>query len=725
MADRPSRRSVYSRADCKNIAGEYDGSTESLDALVQKWASLRVGVTRRNLMQAARRGGYTPRGNRKPWDDPAEDEFLRRNWHRLPGDEIARALGRTFESVNLRRKRIGVTRYDGDELTIRSLEELTKIDHRQWREFIERGWLTSRARARRGSAAPITYVSLPALHSMLQRHPEILDYRGMPKTVRATLELDRLPDPPGWKRVVCRSDAWRDQVKATPNGRVVTHGKAELTTRVHRFQLTSCAAAGGTSFWTETYRGPQCPRCGCQVSRYSEEGLFSYEDPGKDETVAVQAEKLGLRWDGERLLDGAGREVNDADVLHSLFSGRRGGSRSVRAFESLIKAGLTVAPSNPVGAGVLHDNILRLDLTASQEEAFEEFLRSGCMTAAHAMSFGKSTLGLMALTRIPGKHLLLVDTQLLREQWIEKFREFAPRVEVRQHAKPVHSTVSVFEPGGDLRCVVKIFNYATHADLAREDWVVAAFDEVHRLPAARAHRHSLVRSQYRLGMSATADLREDGRGALVSKLTGTLIGGDWQEQMDRGLVRRLPVKVMIVEDLEHKHEVVGALLREHAKVVVLCEAIADGRELETRYGIPFVSSSTRNKLAVVRAARSMVLSRVGDASLSVRDCEVTVDHSGLFGSRIQSLQRLGRLMHSDRGRFHAILMTREERYERFGKRIEAIVAKGFPVEEVVVRREKASVHTLLTPTLRAKVRGVADPLLGPLGIFDEHLSAAA
>ena len=48
------------------------------------------------------------------------------------------------------------------------------------------------------------------------------------------------------------------------------------------------------------------------------------------------------------------------------------------------------------------------------------------------------------------------------------------------------------------------------------------------------------------------------------------------------------------------------------------------------------------------------------------------------------------------------------------RNLEAIVAKGFPVEEVVVQRERASVHTLLTPTLRAKVRGVADPLLGPL-----------
>jgi hypothetical protein len=116
----------------------------------------------------------------------------------------------------------------------------------------------------------------------------------------------------------------------------------------------------------------------------------------------------------------------------------------------------------------------------------------------------------------------------------------------------------------------------------------------------------------------------------------------------------------------------------------------------------------------------MVLSRVGDASLRVRDCEVTLDHSGFLGSRIQRLQRLGRLMHSGCGRFHAILLTREERYERFGKRIEAIAAKGFPVEEVVVPREKATFRTLLKPTLRAKVCGAAKPAARPAG----HLRAA-
>lgn len=717
MADKRGYGAIFSFADCESIASEYDGSTRSLDALVAKWGAIREGVTRRNLMGAARRGGYAPRGDRKPWGDPAEDEFLRRNWHKLPGDEIARVLGRTFEAVNLRRKRIGVKRYDGDELTIKSLEARTSIGHRQWLEFIERGWLTSRVRSRRLGAPAINYVTIEALHSLLQRHPEIFDYRAAPKPVRVALELDRLPEPPKWKRVVCRSDGWHDQLKATPLGRTMTHGKAAMAERLHRFKLPSCAAMGGTRFWTDIYRAPQCPRCGCLVSRYSEEGLFSDSDPEEEETVGLQAQKLGLKWNGGRLLDAQGREVDDADVLHSLFNGQREGARSVRAFEALIRAGLNVAPANPVRHDALLDNILNIELTTSQEEAFAEFVRTGCMTAAHAMSFGKSTLGLMALTRIAGRHLLLVDTQLLREQWIEKFREFAPRVEVRHHAKPVHATISVYEPGGGLRCVVEIFNYATQANLTSDDWVVAAFDEVHRLPAARAHRHALVSSRYRLGMSATADLREDGRGALVSKLTGTLVGGDWQAQMEQGLVRRLPVKVMIVEDLEHKHEVVGALLSEHGKVVVLCEAIADGRELETRYGVPFINSATKNKLAIVRAARSMVLSRVGDASLSVRDCEVTVDHSGLFGSRIQSLQRLGRLMHSDRGRYHAILMTPQERYERFGKRIEAIAAKGFPIEEIVVRREKASVHTLLTPTLRAKVRGAADPLLGPLGIF--------
>ena len=130
-------------------------------------------------------------------------------------------------------------------------------------------------------------------------------------------------------------------------------------------------------------------------------------------------------------------------------------------------------------------------------------------------------------------------------------------------------------------------------------------------------------------------------------------------------------------------------MRGHERVVVLCESLEDGREL------------------------------------SVPDCEVTIDHSGLFGSRIQSLQRLGRLMHSDRAKYHCILMTRTERYDRFAKRVEAIKAKGFVVTEEVAARPRARIHPLLTPALEARVSAQVSPLLAALGWRKEDLIDAA
>jgi superfamily II DNA or RNA helicase len=70
------------------------------------------------------------------------------------------------------------------------------------------------------------------------------------------------------------------------------------------------------------------------------------------------------------------------------------------------------------------------------------------MTAAHAMSFGKSTLGMMAMTRISGRHLLMVDTQMLREQWIEKLSALAPRVDVAHCYKPSKDVLTVFDREG-------------------------------------------------------------------------------------------------------------------------------------------------------------------------------------------------------------------------------------------------------------------------------------
>jgi superfamily II DNA or RNA helicase len=704
---------IFSAEDCCAIAKTYDGTTACLDALLRVWRRKRRGVNRHNLAVAARRGGYAPSSPRRAWRQD-EDAFLSRSWHEMSAEEVAKALGRSVHSVNMRRKALGIGRYDGEDLTIRQLEALTKLDHRQWQEHVERGWLRVRRRARCNDAAPVSYVSLGSLHRLLEEHPEVYDYQSAALDVRALLELERLAAPPAWKRVVCRSTSWSDGARLMPLGRQATHEAATLVSREQRFTMRSCAEEGGVGFWAPTYALPSCPRCGCQVSRYSEEGLFTDLPPGDDEVIDIQARKLGLRWAAGELRTPEGHLVKDGDVMRYLFGGGRRSARSIATFDRLLQAGLGAVHCGPVDRDALLPHILDFDLRPDQEAVLDEWVRTGALTAAQAMSFGKSVVGMTILTRLAGRHLLVVDTQMNREQWIERLVCHAPRVEVRRCRRPTMVEITVFERDGRQRCSIEIYTYMIRATLDGE-WVLGCFDEVHRLPAAMAHRLALVPTRYRLGLSATADMREDGRGALVSKMTGPMVGEDWTEQMRSGVVSRIPVHVMIVEDREHKHEVVGELLRRHGRVAVLCEALEDGRELELRYGIPFIHGTTKNKLQVLRQARSVVLSRVGDAAISMPHCEVTIDHSGLFGSRIQSLQRLGRLMHSDRAQYHCILMTHSERHERFAKRVEAIKAKGFDVTEAVARRQRATVHRLLPPALEGRVSAQDNPLLAALG----------
>jgi hypothetical protein len=107
-----------------------------------------------------------------------------------------------------------------------------------------------------------------------------------------------------------------------------------MAMRRHSFRQPSCEEEGGTSFWAALYATPCCPRCGCQVSRYSEEGLFTDLDPGNDEVIDIQARKLGLSWRDGKLRDPQGQVVSDREILAALFNAGRRAAKSIKAFES-------------------------------------------------------------------------------------------------------------------------------------------------------------------------------------------------------------------------------------------------------------------------------------------------------------------------------------------------------------------------------------------------------
>ena len=668
---RKGKPALFSASECKAIAARYDGRSETIDALVREYAARKV--KRHNIINAAARGGYTTQRVRKDWTRE-EDDWIRENWHKRSPEEVAKRLGRSVVSVTIRKKRLGIGRYDGPDLSIHDLQDALHLDHRYWLDFIRKGWLKAWHRKRQGNVSPITRVSVESLHAFLRDHPDVVDYRNAGAYARGILQLAKLPDPPRYKQVRCDSSSFTDMVKPTPNGMTMHAEHVRLIETAHHYTMKSCADEGGFRFFAPIYEvSPKCPRCGCIVSRFAPEGVYSDE---ADETtsLAMLADKLGLRFEDGDFLSADGRKLDNIELMRYAFGTSRNPGRAARIFGKLLDKGLGVPTVCGVDPARLQPNLLGYELTAMQEADFEAFLANGSVSSERWPGYGKRYLGAMALTRIGGRHMLMVNTRAVRDQWVAHFEAYAPGTVVRKHWKPLHTEVTIRETNGRVRSVIDIYSYATRHEFKEERYVVCLYDESHHLPSNRAHRHAFVPCEFRMGQSASA-IREDQRADWIRKLTGAAVGADWAPHVADGTLPTVPIRVLLVRDLEHKYRLANRLT-ENRRAIVFCEAIADGRELQRRYGMPFIFSETAEPLAVIAANPRVAMSRVGDAGIDVPDLEVVVDLSFLGGSRAQSLQRFGRLLHSTRREEHIILMTDVE-YRKRVKRIEILETKGF------------------------------------------------
>lgn len=263
----------------------------------------------RELRAAEPQSRYGSTSSDRPWTT-AEDDFLRNEWHLLPVDEIARRLDRDVAAVNVRRRRLGIRRYDGDELTLRALQRLTGLGEPRWRELIDRGWLQVRMRVRREGAKAVDCVTVDGVRSLLKRHPEVLDYRAASRAARFRLELDSLPTPPKYKRVRCTSAISIGLGESATKGDAAgAEGRALRVLRaLDRDWMPSCAEIGGTAFWAAIYSARVCPRCGGTVSALSPDGTYSDAEPkGLMEKARRRARSAGF---GSRVAASRRPEIN-------------------------------------------------------------------------------------------------------------------------------------------------------------------------------------------------------------------------------------------------------------------------------------------------------------------------------------------------------------------------------------------------------------------------------
>lgn len=661
---------ILSEEQVAEVARRYDGKTTTIDDLVREFQ-----CARHNIYSAAKRSGCKTR-KRRTWTH-ADDEYLHANYGRLSVDEICAALDCSPLSIQNRKKRLGISTRNFEDLTVRDLEELTRIDHRLWQRFMEDGWLKYWEQPRQ-NASPAQRVSVDNLKAFFTAHPEVFDYRGAGSQVRGVLELNDLPDPPAFKRITCRSDMFADrtveQCHPGPYGR----GSRDVKSVDYTFSLESCSAIGGVDVWVPIYEnGTCCPRCGCKISRFSEKAIFSDDAPDESGILNVIAGKLGLSYHDGRFVDSSGKALSDEDLLRYVFNTRRNPGDAIRTFRRLLETGLTVTAPNPVPASRLGPNILSYELHAGeQEQAFDAFVQHGNLGVYWPPGEGKMFFGAMVMTRLSGRHVVFANTTTIIEQWIRHLTAYAPTTHVSHKWKPSYHEVKVFDWDSNLVSTIELYSYMTRADFKERKYVVAAFDEAHFLPGNNAHRLAMIDCEYRVGLTATP-FREDGRADLIQTMTGHSVGEDWQKFADAGTMQRVPVRLLLVDDLEQKFEALPAILRDR-KTLVFVELLADGERLAADLQAPFLSSASKRRLEVIDQHQVTVVSRVADCGIDVPSLEDVIEFSFHHGSRAQSLQRFGRLLHADKPLQHTVMMTREE-FSRYFKRLSALEEKGFDI----------------------------------------------
>ncbi len=230
-------------------------------------------------------------------------------------------------------------------------------------------------------------------------------------------------------------------------------------------------------------------------------------------------------------------------------------------------------------------------------------------------------------------------------------------------------------------------------------WGLIVYDEVHLLPAPVFRATAELQARRRLGLTATL-VREDGREGDVFALIGPkrydvpwrdLEQRAWiatavctevrvpmseKRRMEYALAERRAQFRVAAENPEKTRQVRAILARcPDGRVLIIGEFVKQLEGLAKTLKAPLVTGKTpqaaREELYDKfrrGEVRHLVLSKVGNFAIDLPDADVLIQVSGMFGSRQEEAQRLGRILRPKAdgrtARFYS-LVSRDTREEEF------------------------------------------------------------
>jgi len=292
---------------------------------------------------------------------------------------------------------------------------------------------------------------------------------------------------------------------------------------------------------------------------------------------------------------------------------------------------------------------------------------------------GKTIVGAVCMSFLRTSTLILVSSVTAARQWRQELfdKTTIPAEAVGEYngsAKEIRPvTIATYQILTHRQSRDGEFSHFRLFD--ERNWGLIIYDEVHLLPAPVFQVTATLQARRRLGLTATL-VREDGREDEVFALIGPKkYDVPWKEMEKQGWIAkaicteiRLPMssgrrmeyaiaeprhKFRVASENPEKLRIVRELLQRHSDDPVLIIGMyldqIDGFAEEL--GLPLLKGSTsqRQRDQVYEQFRRgelsrLVVSKIANFSVDLPDAAVAIQVSGMFGSRQEEAQRLGRIL---------------------------------------------------------------------------------
>lgn len=340
---------------------------------------------------------------------------------------------------------------------------------------------------------------------------------------------------------------------------------------------------------------------------------------------------------------------------------------------------------------------------------------------------GKTVVGLGVLCQLQVHTLIVTPNDASARQWRE---ELLTKTTLSEDYVAIYDDPSTIAP-----ITITTYQRVTaknrqgvyrHLDsLIQKPFGLVIYDEVHMLPAPLFRLAADLQSARRLGLTATL-VREDGNEHEVYSLIGSkCYEQPWRELELAGYlanVRCQEVRVSlpdsekisyqsatlrqkhrIAADNSMKRQIVSSLCEAHGNesVLIMGHFLEQLKQIAIDLDCPFLSGETptEERMQAIQAFRSgqikrLVLSRIANMAIDVPSASVAIQVSGLFGSRQEEAQRLGRLLRpgTATGIFYSLVSANTVE-ERMAKNRQRFLAEQGYAYDIVLESELPSAQS--------------------------------